>query len=85
MYADGNDVLHLLLRPALRRLIFLFSLLLLLLFNLRLLLPHGMVAAAKGKKLIMRAALENDALIQNHDLIRGRDCGQSVSTIETSQ
>lgn len=69
----------LLLGARLGRLTLLLNLLLLLLLNGRLLLPHGVVPAPERQKLGVGAALDNLTLVKDHDLVRRGDGGQPVS------
>lgn len=67
------------LRACLGRIPFDLLLLLLLSLNCRLLLPHGVVATLQRQQLLMRATLDNIALVEDHDLVGGSNGGKTVS------
>lgn len=50
------------------------------LLNGRLLLPHGVVPPLKGKQFVVGAAFDYVTLVKHHDLVRGGDGGETVST-----
>lgn len=87
----GNDTIFyrkstfLLLRSRLGRLALFLGLLLRLLFNGGLLLPHSVVATLQRQQLGMRAALDNIALVEDNDLVRCGDRGQTVTVVCVSK